>query len=53
MTIGEDGGRERGRAVRAAWSGLALAVCLATAAAGLGLTRGPVAGVARFVAGDL
>jgi hypothetical protein len=40
-------------AARGAWSVLALSVCLATMAGGLGLARGPVTGVAPFTAAEL
>ncbi len=41
------------RGARRAWSVLVLSVGLATAAAVLGLTRGPVPGVSGFHAADL
>ncbi len=49
-----DRGLVRGRAAaRVAWSLLALSACLAMAAGGLGLARGPVAGVDTFTPADL
>jgi hypothetical protein len=53
-TAAGDRGPVWGRtAARAAWSVLALSICLATMAGGLGLARGPVTGVAAFTAAEL